>query len=161
MSASLRIARARLAAVTAAAALAASSCHLPPLSLLFGGESHMQVTISSHLNDDGPVAVEVVFAYDKSLFEQLLKMDAKTWFAQRDQFVHDHANGKPMFDSRMWQWVPGQKVAAIPLEHRTGARGGLIFVSYAASGDHRQTFDPNQDLLLALGDKDFTVAQGG
>jgi type VI secretion system protein len=167
MPAPLRIARARprprVAAAAAAAlalALAASSCHLPPLSLFFGGESRLEVTISKRLNNNAPVAVEVVIAYDKALYEQLLKTDAKTWFAQRDQFVRDHANGRRLFDSWYREWVPGQAVAAIPLEYRIGARGGLIFISYATSGDHRQTFDPERDLRLDLREQDFTVAQG-
>lgn len=159
MSVPIRIARACLAAATAAAGLAVCSCHVPPLSLFFGGEIQMQVSISARLNSNAPVAVEVVFPYDKALYQQLLKMDAKTWFAQRDQFMHDEANGKHLFDSWMWQWVPGQAVAAIPLEHRSGARGGLIFASYASSGAHRQSFDPDQNLRLDLGDQDFTLAQ--
>ena len=159
MTAPHRLARVRLVLLMAVS-LAAGACHIPPLSLFFGGESQMQVTIAPQLNGNAPVAVEVIFAYDKALYQQLLTMDAKTWFAQRSQFIKDHASGKPLFDSWMWQWVPGQTVAPVDLEYHVGNRGGVIFAGYASAGSHRQTFDPEQDLRLQLGDTDFTVSQG-
>jgi type VI secretion system protein len=148
-------------AVCAAVALFAASCHIPPLSLFFGGETRLDVAVSPHLNGDAPVAVEVVFAYDKAVYAQLLTMSAKTWFASRDQFLRDHANGKREIESQMWQWVPGQVVPAMPLEYHVGARGGIIFAGYASSGDHRQTFDPQQNVRLELGDHELSVAQSG
>ena len=156
----------------------ASGCHPFRVSLWFGGPSKIKVeAIAAHMNHDTPVAVEVLFIYDKATLDQLLAMDAKTWFAGRDQFIRDHA-GKvetsaqvtvpevtqaTAFDSWKWEWVPGQDLTTIPamtLEYKMGALGGVIFATYSTPGSHRQRIDPQQDIHLALGDTDFTAKQG-
>lgn len=142
-----------------AAGVAAVACHLPRVGLFFGGESQMRVAISPDLNRAAPVAVDVLVAYDQSVLLQLEQYTARQWFAQREQFLRDHQGPQRQFDSWEWEWVPGQLVSAIPLSYKVGSRGGVIFASYASDGAHRQTFDPQRDVILTLGASDFTVSQ--
>jgi type VI secretion system protein len=142
--------------------LLAAGCHLFKVSSWFGGSSKLEVaSVSPRMNHNSPVAVEVVFVYDQGVLDQLLAMDAKTWFAQREQIIRDHAS-QGALDSWKWEWVPGQSlqtIPAVPLEYKTGTLGGVIFASYSTPGSHRQRIDPQLDILLTLGETDLTVKQ--
>jgi type VI secretion system protein len=135
--------------------LATASCGLPNrVRSMFGGQLPIQVTISPDANEDSPLAVELIVAYDQKIVDELLKMKARQWFSGREQFLRDHPEA---LDSWMWEWTPGQSVAPLELSYGIGAKRVVLFADYLASGEHRATVDPQQPFKLVLGESDLTV----
>ena len=121
---------------------------------MFGGQLPFDVEIASDANEDSPVAVDLVFVYDKKLLDTLLKTPSNEWFAKRDQFVKDYGNSLAVEN---WEWVPGQQVERISVPYRPGARRVVLFADYVTEGDHRATADPQEPFKLVLGTRDFSV----
>jgi type VI secretion system protein len=121
---------------------------------MFGGQLPFDVVIAADANQDSPVAVDMIFVYDKKLLETLLKTPASDWFAKREQFVKDYGNSLAV---EKWEWVPGQLVERISVPYRSGAQRVVLFADYVTDGDHRATADPQEPFRLVLGARDFSV----
>ena len=121
---------------------------------LFGGDLKMQVRVSPELNQNSPVAVDLVVAYEKKLLEQLQELTAQEWFEQRDQLQRDFPKG---LDRWSWEWVPGQEVPEQTLTFRLGAAGALLFADYLEPGAHRQAVDPHEHFHLELEVSAFSI----
>jgi type VI secretion system protein len=121
---------------------------------MFGGQLPFEVVIASDANEDSPVAVDLVFVYDKKLLDALLKIPATEWFAKREQFIKDYGNALAV---EKWEWVPGQQIDRINVSYRAGARRVVLFADYVTDGDHRATADPQEPFRLVLGARDFSV----
>lgn len=121
---------------------------------MFGGQLPFDVVIAADANEDSPVAVDMVFVYDKKLLDTLLKTPASDWFAKRDQFVKDYGNSLAV---EQWEWVPGQQVERISVPYRAGAQRVVLFADYVTDGDHRATADPQEPFRLVLGARDLSV----
>lgn len=122
----------------------------------FGGRTEVLVgTLPQDLNQQMPVAVDLVVVYDKSLLPTLLQLTAAGWFAGREQFVRD--NG-PKVEVHSWEWVPGQKVATQRVRYRMGLQGAVIFAGYRSTTQpHRQKVDLRRRIALQLGADTFTA----
>lgn len=135
--------------------VATASCGLPNrVRSMFGGDLPIQVTISPDANEDSPLAVELIVAYDEKIVDELLKLPARKWFAGREQFLRDHPE---KIDSWKWEWTPGQEVAPLEVSYGVGAKRVVLFADYLVPGDHRATVDPQQPFRLVLGDADLAV----
>ncbi|MGZ5440847.1 MAG: hypothetical protein ACXW31_10600 [Thermoanaerobaculia bacterium] len=121
---------------------------------MFGGQLPFEVVIASDANEDSPVAVDLIFVYDKKLLDTLLKTPATEWFAKREQFIKDYGNALAV---EQWEWVPGQQIERINVSYRPGARRVVLFADYLTEGDHRATADPQEPFRLVLGARDFSV----
>ena len=121
---------------------------------MFGGQLPFEVVIASDANEDSPVAVDLVFVYDKKLLDTLLKTPATEWFAKREQFIKDYGNALVV---EKWEWVPGQQIDRINVAYRPGARRVVLFADYVTVGDHRATADPQEPFRLVLGARDFSL----
>lgn len=122
---------------------------------LFGGRATVEARMSDGLNDNRPVAVDLVIVYDSKLEKELAALTADQWFAKRGQYLQVQPDGS--LQVHAWQWVPGQRVPPRPIDYRLGALSTLVFASYASEGDHRAQVAPDRNLFLVLGDDDFTV----
>lgn len=126
---------------------------------LFGGNYPLQVWISEDLNQNSPIAVELVIAYDKSTLDKLSEMSARDWFSKRDQLAKDLADKVDLWP---WEWVPRDDLAApldypldLNLPYRMGAKGGVFFADYYSPGQHRLLVDPHQPLRLSFEEGGF------
>lgn len=126
---------------------------------LFGGNYPLQVWISEDLNQNSPIAVELVIAYDKSTLDKLSEMSARDWFSKRQQLAKDLADKVDLWP---WEWVPRDDLAApldYPLElnlpYRMGAKGAVFFADYYSPGQHRLLVDPHQPLRLSFEEGGF------
>ncbi len=138
-------------------ALVLASCGALKVKSWFGGRFTVEVRIAEGMNQDSPVAVEVLLVYNKKLLGKLAALTAKEWFDQREQYRRDYREGKD-FDAWHWEWVPGQRVPDQQLGFGAGVRGGLIFANYGTPGNpHRAAVDPHQNLLLELGEDGFRI----
>jgi type VI secretion system protein len=147
--------------VAFAIALAALSCGLGiRAQAMLGAKLDAKVVVSEKLNDDNPVAVELIIVYDEDLLDRLLKMPAKEWFEKRAQIRRDYFKDTG-FESWEWEWVPGQKVPDQHLPLRPRALAGVIFADYLSPGEHRARIDPYEDITINLGWRGFDVKMHG
>lgn len=123
---------------------------------LFGGDAAVRLQADPGINQDSPVALELVVVYDKDLLEKLAAMTAGDWFKNRDQIQKDYP-GDDHFVSMRWEVVPGQSLDEQSLSFGSGARGGIVFADYFSAGAHRTRVDPHQNLRIHLQADDFVV----
>lgn len=120
----------------------------------FGGSTTITTTIDPGINQNLPIAVDVVVVYDADLLAKLRTTSASSWFERRAQFQRDYPEG---FVSLYREWVPGQDVGSEELSFSTGARWGLVFANYQNNKENRLLFDPHLDIKVHLSESTFTV----
>ena len=124
--------------------------------VLFGAARRIEFRISDKLNDDYPVAVELIVVYTKDLEKEIAALTASEWFAQRAQYLRDFSLEE--MEAFRWEWVPGQSAAPQEFSYRRGARAAVVFASYATPGDHRVRVEaPNHALRVTLDAAGFQV----
>jgi type VI secretion system protein len=122
----------------------------------FGGALPIEVKVDPNVNEDNPVAVDVVVVYNDKLVDALLKKPASEWFDERKkkQFLADHP-GELLVEHR--EWVPGQTVDPFKIAYQSGAHRVIVFAHYQTEGEHRQALQAPQSFRLLLGERDFQV----
>lgn len=148
----------RLVSLLVAVVLTSSCGIVGKTKRTFGGILQIEVSVDERLNQNSPVAVELVVVSDKKLVEELEALDASAWFEGREQFFRDHKKG---FEHWLWEWVPDQEVEPFQLELKSGARTAFLFADYLSTGSHRAQLDPRQHFKLMLGEHDFEVEAAG
>ena len=123
---------------------------------MFGGDLHIEVFVDPRLNQDSPVAVELVLFEDKKLVPEVAELDASDWFRIREQFYRDYKKGVQT-PPTLWEWVPGQPVEPLVVKIQSGVKEGFLFVNYMTPGSHREQIDPRKHFTLRLGEKGFRV----
>lgn len=119
----------------------------------FGGTLPIEVTVAPELNDNSPVAVDLVLVYDEKLVEGLIKMPASEWFQKKKQYIADH----PAVVVQGWEWVPGQEVDPFKVPYRSGARNVVLFADYNTEGEHRAVVGPPKPFRIVLGERELSV----
>lgn len=153
-----------LAALAVAALLTLSACSgfTSKVSRRFGGKVNFDVELDSRLNQDFPLAVDLVIVYDKALYAELQKMASTEWFEKRDQYKLDGEPSKLEVSS--WEWVPPPDCDSCPgpesrtVDYRIGAHGGVLFADYFNPGVHRIVIEPLKAFTLKLGEKSAELA---
>ena len=125
----------------------------------------LQVQIAPDANDNRPIPVDVVFAWDGETAEALEALTAAAWFAQKTQLRQDDPQER-VLSVREWEWVPGQVVPDLELAVRPGARKWLqaifVFADYRTDGAHRIRLEPGiAALALTKDDVRITTAAAG
>lgn len=138
-------------------ALLLTSCGLVKRTKsLFGGNTSIQVSIAEDVNQNSPVAVDLIVVYNKKILDKLLEKSAREWFAGRDQFERDFPKG---FQFKSWEWVPGQEVEQIEMPIKSGAKTAVVFADYFTAGQHRAVVDPRKPLRLRFEATGFVVEE--
>lgn len=145
----------RVTVLALAAWMLAGCSFLSRPGALFGGRATVEARLATGLNGNQPLAVDLVVVYDAKLEKELLALTADQWFAQRSQYLA--VSPDPSLEVHSWQWVPGQRVPARPIDYRLGAVTTIIYAAYASEGPHRSQVSPERDLLLLFGAQDFRV----
>jgi len=123
---------------------------------LMGQKMRVQVQVADAVNQQNPVALDLVLVYDKKLLKELLKLSAADWFDKRAQLRRDYPDGQG-FEAWGWEWAPGQNVPLQKMPLKPKAKGGLIFVNYFSPGEHRARIQPNKSIQIDLRETDFAV----
>jgi len=110
--------------------------------------------VASNANDNSPVAIDVVIAYDQILLGELIKLPARQWFERRDQFRRDYPQ---TIQIESWELTPGQTLAARPIDVRRYSSGALVYANYLGPGEHRVRVGKEKTLVITLGPKTFTT----
>lgn len=113
----------------------------------FAGKVRMEVLVLPRINQNSPVAVELLMIRDRSLWERLREKPAAEWFEERDALARSFPDS---YQSWRWEWVPGQEVPPQTLEVGRGVRWGLVFARYLVAGDHRAVVKPREPFRLVL-----------
>ena len=121
-----------------------------------GSRVDVRVIVAPDANQNSPLAVDLLYVYDAKLLDQLLKLNASEWFAQRKQLKRDLLPGEGA-EIWSWEWVPGQQIPIQQLPIKTSAEAGLVFANYLTPGNHRFRIDPFEDIVIQLGERDLTV----
>jgi type VI secretion system protein len=121
---------------------------------MFGGLLPVQVQVAPDVNEDSPVAVDLLVIYDQKLADSLLKLPSTEWFSKRAQYVKDYPKELAL---QSWEWVPGQSVDPVTIAYHLGARKVILFADYRTDGEHRAAVEPQQPFRLVLGANDLTV----
>lgn len=101
----------------------------------------MKYDVSRKANDDNPLKVDVVVAYDPELIEELDRLTANEWFEQREQRMRSNPGGTA-FSTWRWELTPGLEVPQIELPLRGVPAQGIVFSGYYSRGKHSARFNP-------------------
>jgi type VI secretion system protein len=118
------------------------------------GEIRLHVTLDPEVNDNSPLAVDVVLVSDKTVLKELSALTAQTWFEKRTTLLRMHASE---IHVTSWEWIPGQEVATLKVPRTGIADGVLLFANYTSTGDHSSTLPRNGTIDIAFGPKDFKI----
>lgn len=116
----------------------------------------VKVNISPQVNNNNPVAVDLVLVQSKKLFKELMKISAAEWFEKKNQYRLDYPKETGL-NAGSWEWVPGQFVTLEPMPYKYKVAGALVFANYLTPGAHRAVIDPGKTVVLTLGVEDLVV----
>lgn len=118
------------------------------------GDINLNVTVDPEVNDNSPVAVDVVLVSDKTTLKELSALTAQAWFEKRKTLVRMHPSE---IHVTSWEWVPGQEIASLKVPGTGIADGVLLFANYTSTGDHSSVLPRNGTIDIAFGPKDFKI----
>ena len=118
------------------------------------GQLSLQVAVSSSVNQNSPVAVDVLLIKDKSFLKTAQGLSANDWFLKKAQLERQFPKG---MEVRSWEWVPGQSVAPISFMVPVDTQGAMIFANYASAGPHSAPLPRSGKVAIFLDDDDFTI----
>lgn len=111
---------------------------------------HLRLQTAPELNENQPLAVDMVLVNDAELVQVLQQFSAQQWMARKQQFQRDYP-----LQLQVWEWelVPNETVVnfEVPSDATEQASGILLFADYATPGLHRARLDPFQQVLIKLG----------
>jgi type VI secretion system protein len=119
----------------------------------------MKFDISNRANNDYPLQVDVIVAYDPELVDDLDRLTSAEWFAQRDQRLRNNP-GESSFTTWRWEITPGQDVPSVELALPGRPAQGLIFADYLSRGKHSSRFDPGLAQTVQFRHDAFRVTAG-
>jgi type VI secretion system protein len=118
------------------------------------GQLSLQVAVSSGVNQNSPVAVDVLLIKDKSFLKTAQGLSANDWFLKKAQLERQFPKG---MEVKSWEWVPGQSVAPISFIVPVDTQGAMIFANYASAGPHSAPLPRSGRVGIFLDDDDFRI----
>ncbi len=119
----------------------------------------MRFEVAKKANDDRPVQVDVLVAYDPALVEELDRLTSAEWFAQRDQRMRSNP-GEQSFSTWRWELTPGLELPNIEFRLRGVPAQGLLFADYLSRGKHSARFDPALAQTVQFRQSSFRMIAG-
>ncbi|MSP87371.1 MAG: hypothetical protein EXQ92_00960 [Alphaproteobacteria bacterium] len=146
----------RRGALALVATLGLSACGLGTWSGLVNEVKLDSVTFvtAPNANDNSPVAIDLVIAYDPMLLAELIKLPARQWFERREQFRRDYPE---TIQIESWELTPGQTLSGRPIDVRRQSTGAVVFANYRSPGEHRVRVGKEKTLVITLLAKTFTA----
>ena len=116
----------------------------------------MTLVAAPDVNQNSPLALDLVFVRDPAALEKLLTMPAAKWFTSKDEILRTYPNALTI---KSWELVP-QQVLQLSEEALGSPRvtGMVLFANYIAPGDHRAQLPLGSSAFLVdLGARSFSV----
>lgn len=137
-----------------------SGCAMPSF-LSFKGDkvkwSQVTLNANAEVNNNSPVAVDVVLVTDDEMSVRLADLPASKWFASRADLVKTFPQS---LSYRSWEIVPGQRLD-VPGDTfgRPRVVAAFVFANYPEPGAHRVRIEQFSDqLIVQLDNNTFSVA---
>lgn len=118
---------------------------------------------SEEVNDNTPLAVDLVILFDEALAPQIAALPARDWFSQSEQFQRDFPREIKV---KRWEIIPGQIIGPISLdsafltqENGRAAAGAFVFADFLSPGNHRARLVSQEGVRVLLG-RDEMLLQG-
>jgi len=111
---------------------------------------------AADVNQNSPLALDLVFVNDSAALEKLLAMPAAKWFASKDELLKTYPNALVI---KSWELVP-QQVLQLSEEALGSPRvaGMVMFAGYSTPGDHRAQLPLGRvAFLVDLNARSFSV----
>ena len=108
------------------------------------------------VNQNSPLALDLVFVRDQATLEKLLSLSASKWFSSKDELMKTYPNAITL---RSWELVP-QQVLQLSEEALGSPRvaGMLLYANYLSPGEHRAQLPlAREAFLVELGARGFNV----
>ncbi|MBC8145931.1 MAG: hypothetical protein H7X80_10125 [bacterium] len=122
---------------------------------MFGETFDVTAYVATVANDERPLAVDIIYAYDEDMMKELMKLSARDWFERKEQILSDNP-GDDMLEVFSYEWTPGTtRTVNLPL--RGGTEGGVMFVNYYYDGAFRHRLDLFTDVEIAFEHHEFAV----
>ncbi|KAA0998933.1 type VI secretion lipoprotein TssJ [Paraburkholderia panacisoli] len=118
---------------------------------------HLTLVAEDDVNNNSPVAVDVVFVTDDTMLARIAELPASKWFAARQ----DLANTFPKsLRYKSWELVPGQRIELTgDTFGRPRVAAAFLFANYTDPGAHRVRIEQlGGDLAVQLNTSTFTVS---
>jgi type VI secretion system protein len=118
--------------------------------------TQLTLSASDDVNNNSPIAVDVVLVTDETLVTKLAELPASKWFAARADLVNTYPDG---LRYRSWEVVPGQQLI-VPGDTFEGPRVAAVFIfaNYPAPGAHRVRIEQfGGRLAVQLDNNTFSV----
>jgi type VI secretion system protein len=116
----------------------------------------MTLVAAPDVNQNSPVALDLVFVRDQATLDKLLTLSAAKWFASKEDLLKTYPN---TFTVLNWELVP-QQVLQLSEEALGSPRvaGMLLYANYLSVGEHRAQLPlGRQSFLVELGERGFLV----
>jgi type VI secretion system protein len=116
----------------------------------------MTVVAAPDVNQNSPLALDLVFVRDTAALEKLLTMSASKWFSSKDELMKTYPNAMTI---KSWELVP-QQVLQLSEEALGSPRvaGMVLFADYLTPGDHRAQLALDKvSFLVDLSSRSFSV----
>lgn len=132
-----------------------------PSFLSFKGDKvkwdQLTLAASDDVNNNSPVAIDVVLVTDDTMLARLAELPASKWFSARADLASTFPKAL-----RYWSWevVPGQRVD-VPGDtfDRPRVAAALVFANYANPGAHRVRIEQfSGHLAVLLDNNTFSVS---
>jgi type VI secretion system protein len=137
-----------------------AGCAMPSMFSFKGDKvrwDHLTLVAEDDVNNNSPVAVDVVFVTDDTMLARIAELPASKWFAARQ----DLANTFPKsLRYKSWELVPGQRIELTgDTFGRPRVAAAFLFANYTDPGAHRVRIEQlGGDLAVQLNTSTFTVS---
>jgi len=134
-----------------------AGCGMMGLSGEKASWSQVTLTASDDMNNNSPLAVDVVLVSDDAMLARLAELPASKWFAGRADLLSTFPKS---LRYRSWELVPGQRVD-LSDDAFSGPRvvAAFVFANYPDPGAHRVRIQKfNGRLVVQLDSNSFSVA---
>lgn len=108
------------------------------------------------LNQNSPLALDLVFVRDQATLDVLLALPASKWFGSKASLMKTYPNA---FTVRSWELVPNQLLQLSEQELGSPRVAGmLMYADYISPGEHRAQLPLSRvAYLVELGAFDFAI----
>ena len=116
----------------------------------------MTLVAAPDVNQNSPLALDLVFVRDQATLDKLLTLPAAKWFASKDELQKTYPNTMTV---RSWEMVP-QQVLQLSEEALGSPRvaGMVLYADYLTPGDHRARLPLTREaFLINLDSRSFSV----
>ena len=118
------------------------------------GHLSLNVELDPDLNQDAPLAVDVITVSGKKTVADVSTLTAQAYFQKRASLKSMHPSDLQVYS---WEWVPGQQVAPVIIPGSEVYDEIFLFANYSTPGSHAAALPKSGSVTASFGPEDFKV----